>query len=146
MLGDPRIPPGKISYDELLGEEVEKFHGRLTVSLPLLSAPPGADLVELRVRSQGCLEDELCYPPTEQRVTVRLPAEPPAGQAGLSSDGSTTKVLPGGIAPTTIFGEPAGAALAPEQAFTYEAIAWDAGTVLVRFTAQSRLLPLRGQV
>lgn len=135
-LGDPRIPPGKTSYDELLGEEVEKFHGRLTVSLPLLSAPPGADLVELRVRSQGCLEDELCYPPTEQRVTVRLPAEPPAGQAGLSSDGSTTKVLPGGIAPTTIFGEPAGAALAPEQAFTYEAIAWDAGTVLARFTAR----------
>jgi thiol:disulfide interchange protein DsbD len=132
-LGDPGIPPGKTSYDELLGEEVEKFHGRLTVTLPLLSTPPGVELVELRVRSQGCLEDELCYPPTEQRVTARLPA---SGQPMGQADGQVGQASDGSIAAETIFGEPAGAALAPEQAFTYEAIAWDAGTALVRLTAR----------
>lgn len=65
VLGEPRVPPGKVSFDELLGEEVEKYHGRLTVTVPLESVPPGSDTIELRVRSQGCLENELCYPPTE---------------------------------------------------------------------------------
>jgi thiol:disulfide interchange protein len=36
VLGKPQLPPGEVSFDELLGEEVEKFHDELTVSLPLV--------------------------------------------------------------------------------------------------------------
>jgi len=128
-LGVPQLPPGKISYDELLGEEVEKYHRELVVTLPLLSLPAGVETIQLRTRSQGCLEDELCYPPTEQQVTVKLPA---AGIPGQPVTGG-----PLGLDPASgVFGTRAETALAPEQAFVYEAIAYDARTALVRFTAQ----------
>ena len=137
VLGEPRVPPGKVSFDELLGEEVEKYHGRLTVTVPLESVPPGSDTIELRVRSQGCLENELCYPPTEQPVSVTLPAagSSEAGSiaaAGVSSGASI--FAGGGIA--GILGQPGDEALAPEAAFIFEAIAWDAGSALARFTAK----------
>ena len=133
VLGEPQLPPGETSFDELLGEEVEKYHHSLAVTLPLLSVEPGADSVELKVRSQGCLENELCYPPTEQRVTVRLPAAAlPGGANPLASPG----VPFGAGAAAGFLDEPVEEALAPEQAFVYEAIAFDPGTALVRFTAQ----------
>ena len=66
VLGEPDIPKGDLSFDELLGEEVEKYHGSLVVGIPLVSLPAGAETVQLRVRSQGCLENVLCYPPTQQ--------------------------------------------------------------------------------
>ncbi len=136
-LGEPGIPRGEISFDELLGEEVEKYHEKLVVELPLSAVAPGIDEVELRVRSQGCLENELCYPPTEQRVTVQLPPNGGADQSGiLAPDASPATVFPGlGSNGAGVNGS-AGAALAPEVAFRYEAIAFDSGTILARFTAQ----------
>jgi thiol:disulfide interchange protein DsbD len=137
VLGEPQIPRGKISFDELLGEEVEKYHGQLRVTLPLVSVDPGVDSLRLRVRSQGCLENELCYPPTEQELQIALPrAAAPAGlaspepgaSAGLSALGSSPA---GGL-----FGGDDNTALPPEEAFQFEAIAFDAATALVRFTAQ----------
>jgi len=55
VLGSPEIPEGERKFDELLDEEVVKYHGRLTVGLPLASVPPGIDMVSLKVKSQGCL-------------------------------------------------------------------------------------------
>jgi thiol:disulfide interchange protein DsbD len=131
VLGDPQVPPGKVSFDELLGEEVEKYHGELVVKLPLESVPPGVDAVQLEVRSQGCLENELCYPPTGQSLRISLPAPsgglPPAPAANPLAGAPTGGLLGGG---------PESAALQPEEAFLYEAIAFDSDTALVRFTAQ----------
>ena len=126
VLGEPQLPAGEIKYDELLGEEVEKFHQQLRVSLPLLAVPPGAGEVALRVRSQGCLENELCYPPSEQRLTVRLPAAASGPLDGLVND------------PLEGLGvqDSGGGALDPEDAFVYEVIGLDSGTALARFTAQ----------
>jgi thiol:disulfide interchange protein DsbD len=73
VLGEPDIPAGEKKFDELLGEEVIKFHDELRVGLPLVSVPPGTSLVELKIRSQGCLEAVLCYPPSWQTVAVNLP-------------------------------------------------------------------------
>jgi thiol:disulfide interchange protein DsbD len=130
VLGEPQVPPGQVSFDELLGEEVEKYHGVLTVTLPLLSLAPGTDVVELQARSQGCLENELCYPPTQQQVTVRLPT-------GLGLPGQpAASGLSGSIASSGLLGAADDAALPPEQAFVYEAIGYDAGTALVRVTAK----------
>ena len=73
VLGEPEIPRGSVSFDELLGEEVEKYHDRLTVSVPIRSMPPGIPAFQLQVQSQGCLENVLCYPPTEQVLLLGLP-------------------------------------------------------------------------
>ena len=78
-VGEPVLPRGETSFDELLGEEVEKYHGQLTVTLPLLSVAPGLAGLRLNARSQGCLEGVLCYPPTNQIVLVGLPADSGGG-------------------------------------------------------------------
>lgn len=143
-LGEPDIPAGKPKFDELLGEEVVKYHDRVTIGLPLAFVPPDAELVRLKVRSQGCLEDVLCYPPTEQLVTVNLPAAPMDVVA-------VAEPLPGlGTSPTgslvDIFNQPdetvlqdmdiRGPALPAEQAFVYEAIGLSENNILVRFTIE----------
>ena len=73
VIGEPEIPEGEESYDNLLEQDVIKFYESVVVGLPLLTVPEGTTLVDLKVRSQGCLEDVLCYPPTRQMVSVELP-------------------------------------------------------------------------
>jgi len=38
VLGEPQVPQGEIEFDELLGEEVEKYHDSLTITVPLVTA------------------------------------------------------------------------------------------------------------
>jgi thiol:disulfide interchange protein DsbD len=130
-LGEPLIPEGKKQFDPLLGEEVIKFHGRLAISVPLVSVSPGVEAVTLKVRSQGCLEGVLCYPPTTQTVTVGLQTETQA------TGGSSLKGLLGGpVVHSDLNLSSGGDALQPEEAFVFEAIGHTAETILVRFTAQ----------
>jgi len=151
-LGKPQIPRGEVSYDDLLGEEVEKYHGRLTVTLPLLRVDPNIDGLRLKVRSQGCLEGVLCYPPTEQVVLVGLPPAAPASSddagpedailsapAAAPAAGLDIDALVGGLGkePLANLGGSGSAdpALAADDAFIYEAIGFNADTALVRITA-----------
>ena len=133
VLGEPQVPPGEIRFDELLGEEVEKYHGILTVTIPLVSVAPEIIALQLRVRSQGCLENVLCYPPTEQVVLVSLPQDLAAVSplAGLLDD-----PMAGPAEANSVFNEFNDQALPPEEAFVYESIGASADTALVRFTAQ----------
>ncbi|NND57966.1 MAG: protein-disulfide reductase DsbD [Xanthomonadales bacterium] len=133
VVGEAQIPRGEISFDELLGEEVEKYHGALTVSLPLESVAPGVDAVLLNVRSQGCLENELCYPPTGQSVSVSLP--PDAARSGPAASGAGS-LLAGLDQNGTFLGQDESPPLQAEDAFTFESIGYSADTALVRFTAQ----------
>jgi len=138
ILGEAEIPPGEKKFDELLGEEVIKFHDSLTVSLPLDSLDSGVDLVTLKVRSQGCMEDVFCYPPTDQLLVVNIPAvkedvaliTPPQPAETLAD---AFKQPQTGLGQDTINQEPA---LPADQAFVYEAIGFSPETILVRFTAQ----------
>jgi len=159
QIGEAQIPRGEVSFDPLLGEEVEKYHDRLTVTLPLLEVDPRLDGLRINVRSQGCLENVLCYPPTDQVLLVGLPptaaggAEtadappvPPVPEAGNEKDGGLSAadgslaVTPGGggdnplaeLGLTPSPDEP----LSADSAFLYEAIGLNAETILVRFTAQ----------
>jgi thiol:disulfide interchange protein DsbD len=133
VLGEPQVPKGELQFDELLGEEVEKYHQNLTVTVPLVSVAPGVQAVQLKVRSQGCLESVLCYPPTEQLLLVSLPQDLAAANplAGLSPN---SLVVPGQMDP--VLADPAGPALKPDEAFVYEAIGFDNETALIRFTAK----------
>ncbi len=155
VLGEPEIPQGDISFDDLLGEEVEKYHGRLTVSLPILSVQPGISAFQLQARSQGCLENVLCYPPTDQVLLVGLPPaaalQPdnakagdkllnlPAPAAEQGQDAAMDPLLQqAGANPLAGLGgsDLQDPALPADSAFVYEAIGLSAETVLVRFTAQ----------
>ncbi len=138
VLGEAEIPAGEKKFDELLGEEVIKFHDRLTITLPLESLAPGVDNVSLKVRSQGCMEDVFCYPPTEQLLLVSLPAAKedvalvpmPQPATTLADVFNQPLLVPGQDA---VNQEPA---LPADQAFVYEAIGLSSETILVRFTSQ----------
>jgi len=148
VLGEPEIPEGERKFDDLLGEEVVKYHDRLTIGVPLESVPAGIELVSLKVRSQGCLENVLCYPPTEQVLLVHLPkavakpvvlpvSEPMAAEPLLSEPASSLADIFNqpieGLGQDLANLEPA---LPADEAFVYEAIGLTADTILVRFTTQ----------
>ena len=138
ILGAAEIPAGEPKFDELLGEEVIKFHDHLTISLPLESVAPGVELVSLKVRSQGCMEDVFCYPPTEQLLVVNLPA-PAESPALLNPPQSVTTLTDVFNPPLTGAGQDAidkEPALPADEAFVYEAIGLSPESILVRFTAQ----------
>jgi len=132
VLGEPEIPRGEIKFDDLLGEEVEKYHNELIVTLPLDSVAAGVEAVQLKVRSQGCLENELCYPPTDQLLIISLPRE----SALADSLAQPAESLPGLSLSDPILAPDERPALQPEEAFVYESIGYSADTALVRFTAQ----------
>ncbi len=127
VLGEPVVPAGELAVDEFFGE-TETYRGRVEVLLPVLDAPGGTE-VEIAVRSQGCADLGVCYPPHRQIVTAQLPPSATSGE--LSG-------LFGGARPASgasaLFGD-AGGALPAEQAFTFEAIAGGPGSILVRFVA-----------
>ena len=72
VLGNVDKPPGKLKDDPVFGE-VETYHARLRMRLPI-SAPPGTERFTLSVKSQGCWEGGICYPPTVQRAEIKLDA------------------------------------------------------------------------
>jgi thiol:disulfide interchange protein DsbD len=82
-LGRPDIPPGKMKKDEIFGD-VEVHRGQLPIRLPLSAS---GETVTLKVASQGCADAGVCYPPSEQTVTLD-PAQPGVRvwPAGLDSD------------------------------------------------------------
>jgi thiol:disulfide interchange protein DsbD len=133
VLGEAIVPEGELQFDELLGEEVEKYHDTLTVTVPLVSIAPGVKAVQLMVRSQGCWESVLCYPPTEQVLLVSLPQD--LATAGLL-EGLVQDPLAGLGEADPFFGGANEQALPPEEAFIYESIGESSDTALVRFTVQ----------
>ncbi len=83
------LPRGEPKIDEIFGD-VEVFHDRVNILLPLSSVP----LVpaQLEVGYQGCLEDVLCYPPRKETFPISFI---PAAQAApiAAADGDTDGFL-----------------------------------------------------
>jgi thiol:disulfide interchange protein DsbD len=95
-LGEPQIPAGKIKFDETFQKDVETHRGRVVIRLPVEDATA---TLRLTVRSQGCADAGLCYPPMESRAEIRL--------AAFGGDGSArvlTGELPGGPAVARLAG------------------------------------------
>jgi thiol:disulfide interchange protein DsbD len=85
-LGTPQFPPGKVKFDDALGETVETYHDAVRIRVPVTQA--GASF-KLGVIGQGCAEGGLCYPPMPSVAEVKL--------AGFGGDGSA-RVLASGDA------------------------------------------------
>ena len=70
-LGEPRLPAGKVKFDETFGKDVETYRGALAIPLPVAQA---SGPFRLTVTSQGCADRGLCYPPMASSIEVRLAA------------------------------------------------------------------------
>ncbi|MGB5622949.1 MAG: protein-disulfide reductase DsbD, partial [Gammaproteobacteria bacterium] len=81
-LGVPVFPEGEIHEDEFFGESVI-FRGRFEVELPIVRRDAGAESLELRIKSQGCADFGLCYPPQTWSTAVSLPPADGGGSAAL---------------------------------------------------------------
>jgi len=86
-LGEPKIPPGKVKYDQTFEKDVETYKGRLKIRIPVEGSGP----FTLTATSQGCADAGLCYPPQEHSVSLgagganAAPALPIGQGAGQSS-------------------------------------------------------------
>ncbi len=128
VLGEPLIPSGEKTVDEFFGE-TETYRNEVIVRIPVIDRPADGH-AELRVRSQGCADLGVCYPPHFENVAVTLPAltaAPATGLDGLLGSGPRQGSRLLTADPT---------ALAADEAFSFEAIAGSDGSILVRFVAQ----------
>lgn len=131
--GKLQLPKGKAYRDEFFGD-VETYHEDLTGVLAG-EAAAGADSVALKVKYQGCADAGICYPPQTRRLVVKLPAA--GGTSGLPSPLGATNAagLPRfGQAASSASGAIEALPLPQEQAFAFEAIAYDGNQLLLRFT------------
>ncbi|MEL1265489.1 protein-disulfide reductase DsbD [Pseudoxanthomonas putridarboris] len=122
-----QLPPGKAYRDEFFGD-VETYRDQLAATLPGRAEADAAS-VTLKIKYQGCADAGICYPPQTRTLTVALPA----AEAGFVPLG--TPALAGG----GLLGQGPGGAvdelpLPAEQAFAFEAIAFDGDQLLLRFT------------
>ncbi|HVF35786.1 MAG TPA: protein-disulfide reductase DsbD [Candidatus Saccharimonadia bacterium] len=140
VLAPIALPPGKKKVDEFFGE-VETYRGAVVATVQVES-PIAGDRLELKVKSQGCADVGVCYPPHAQTVTVELPpaAAPATGALSPGAQPSSSTVAFGGSVEQSPFSAAptAGATdelpLPPEQAFRFEAIGTAPDRVLARFT------------
>ncbi|OGT87444.1 MAG: thiol:disulfide interchange protein [Gammaproteobacteria bacterium RIFOXYA12_FULL_61_12] len=76
--GGVRLPPAETKQDQFFGN-VEIYRDMLSIDLPLLRKDPSQTAFNLIVKSQGCADAGLCYPPHTQTLSLNLP--PIAGTA-----------------------------------------------------------------
>ena len=83
-LGSPVMPDGELHQDEYFGA-MHIYRDVAEVRLPLATRSPGVDNVALAIKSQGCADAGLCYPPQVWVTNVSLDdagSAPVAGRLG----------------------------------------------------------------
>ena len=122
-----QLPKGKAYRDEFFGD-VETYRGELVATLPGRPAS-GTDSVSLKIKYQGCADAGICYPPQTRTLKVALP--PTAGDAFVPLGGGA---LAGNLLGQTPQAGMDALPLPEEQAFAFEAIAFNGNELLLRFT------------
>ena len=95
-LGSPVMPEGELHQDEYFGA-MHIYRDVAEVRLPLVARSPGIGSVALAIKSQGCADAGLCYPPQVWVTNVSLdPAgnAPVAGPLGRLLSGIATGTVP----------------------------------------------------
>ena len=65
-----KLPAGQSKKDAIFGN-VQIYRGSLKLELPVSGTDPGAPQFLLKAVSQGCADIGVCYPPLEQKVSVK---------------------------------------------------------------------------
>jgi thiol:disulfide interchange protein DsbD len=100
-LGEPRIPPGKVKFDETFQKDVETYHKGVEIRIPVEGNGP----FTLTATGQGCADKGLCYPPQQASIQLTAGGGAAAGpQTGLpigqaAGAGAPQFSLPGQAAP-----------------------------------------------
>jgi len=133
-LGAAQLPDGEKSHDEYLGD-VETYHHGVDATIPYTLAP-GIDRLKLAVQYQGCheVDPKICYPPHTEHLDLALPVAAVATPAGGTPSAAASNPLGAALG---ALGKPApavGAALPPEQAFRFEALATSPRQLLLRWS------------
>jgi len=85
VLGTPDMPEGERHEDEFFGVQ-PIYRGRFFVTIPYTVEGPAPDAFELVIKSQGCADIGLCYPPQTWSEPVRLLArQDSAGKIDLGA-------------------------------------------------------------
>ncbi|WP_448243194.1 protein-disulfide reductase DsbD family protein [Pseudoxanthomonas mexicana] len=122
-----QLPKGKAYRDEFFGD-VETYRGELVATLPGRPAS-GTDSVSLKIKYQGCADAGICYPPQTRTLKVALP--PAADDAFVPLRGGA---LAGNLLGQTPQAGMDALPLPEDQAFAFEAIAFNGNELLLRFT------------
>ena len=71
VLGEPELPEGLPHEDEFFGKQ-QVYRDRFFVTIPYTVNGDRPQAVELLIKSQGCADMGLCYPPQTWTETVKL--------------------------------------------------------------------------
>ncbi|HSW03628.1 protein-disulfide reductase DsbD [Aquabacterium sp.] len=93
--GEPKIPAGKIKFDENFQKNVETLRGELRIALPLVAVNGP---FTLRVTSQGCADAGLCYPPQVQQARLDPSGAAATPVATQAATGPAPSAAPRGFA------------------------------------------------
>ena len=129
-LGKAQLPDGEKHHDEYLGD-VETYHHAVDASIPY-TVTTGTSRLRLAVQYQGCheVDPKICYPPHTEQLDLPLPAVDNAA-APTAATGSLGDALRSIGSPSV---SRPGAALPPEQAFHFAALARGPHQLLLRWT------------
>ncbi len=122
-LGQVDYPAGKKKTDEFFGE-VETYRGTQVLKIPYQAASSGQN-VELQIKSQGCADIGICFPPQTWTTTVALPVVKTALGGQRQGGGDPLSDLFANDQPA----QGSGQFLPPEEAFRLDAIMVDPYTV-----------------
>jgi thiol:disulfide interchange protein DsbD len=126
ILDAPRFPEGEPHEDEFFGL-MHIYRSQTAIPLPVAAAPAGGGPVEIAIKSQGCADIGLCYPPQTWVATVDLPARATGG--GSSRLEALLGQSAGG---TSAFKQP----LPVDQAFRHRIEVVDPFSVAVHFSIE----------
>ena len=140
-LGEPKFSPTETKQDPIFGE-VQVYHHKAALKVPVEQAPAGAKAIELKLRYQGCADKGICYPP--QVRTVSAPYQAAAAPAPAVSGAPTAAEPSPPASPRNALDELAALGdnlglnmeddiLSPEQAYRPEAESPDGKTLVVRW-------------
>jgi thiol:disulfide interchange protein DsbD len=128
VLGTPEYPTGKIKEDEFFGRQ-ETYREHASIRIPYTVEGGGAQALTLEIKSQGCADIGICYPPQTWTTDVALPA---ASTSSAAPPPRGTNLLEA-LARDPAFGGSGRDFLPPDEAFRFSADMADPYTIRARW-------------